>query len=479
MIVHRATNSRLDISTAAVTKRHFLSLLALITILSLQVVLPQESFGYGSDSGRLLYTSTDFKPNIISRDGSSNISLDSTSLGGPPLFNTWSPDASKVSYTAFSPSGTGDIILANPDGSLAENLTNSADDAEAGGVYSPDGKYLRYIRLSNDPGAQLNSYKTIIRNMQTGLETEAPIYLKPPHSSTEEYRMFYFQPWSPDSERLIVQDLSSEQTDLYVINKDGSNPILVSGGDPAFDNSGFPSITWLNSNELLIRESDNLGNSRVIIYDLIDQDYTVVSTNLPSMPILMNFMPAKDKLYFSAPTIGYNGSFPSYGLFVEGTENIRIYSADYNPTSKTLSNFLDITGEGCPPDNAQCVKHVSPFFSLSDSSVAYIKGYTNISATNKVYLNVYKDEQSQTLKEFISSVNPGSLELAAPALYFNAFETLPTEIINNPENPKDTPSPPKTGKLIGATITSASLLAIVILITKETRDGHYRLGGHK
>lgn len=450
-----------------------LSLLLLALVLSWQITTPQNSFGYGTSNGRIVYSNS-LGVNIISGNGSNQIDL--TYLIGPSAYQSWSPDNSKISYTAFGLSGdNSDIAIANPDGSNSQNITQTSDFHELAGIYSPDGRYIRYIKLPIDSTS--SAMKTIIRDMQEGTEVEVPVSIYPAHEPGEGiFNGYHFQPWSPDSSKLIVQDYDEEDlaypnVGYYVVNKDGANPVLVAG--PAFDPGGgyVPwAIAWLNNNEVIFSEyNSSSGSSRIVVYNLELAQREVLSASFS--PIVMEFMPQLNRLVFSEATDG--------SLNPADTDEIDIFYSNYNSNSQTLSQPVKVSDVSCPDSLPGCSTRVSGFFSVSESSILYTGGYSASLANDyAVNLYVFQNGQNSVVKEDIvvsSSPSTGSEVLSSALAYFNAFETMPTGTTNNPNNPnnpQNTPTPPRTGKLIGATIITVTILAIAVLMAREIRLRH-------
>jgi hypothetical protein len=447
-----------------------LSLLIFAPLLIWQVSTPQNSYGYGSSNGRIVYSNSQ-ATNIISGNGGNQ--LDLTYLIGPSAFQSWSPDNNRILYTSFSFGGENiDIAIANPDGSNSQNIAQSTDFNELAGIYSPNGRYIRYIKLPVDTTS--SGMKTIVRDMQEGTEVVIPVSIYPAHEPGDGlFNGYHFQPWSPDSSRLIVQDFDTEDTQYpsvgyYVVNKDGTEPVLVAG--PAFDpGAGYVpwAISWLSNNEVIFSEYSSVSNSsRIVIYNLELGQRKVLSTSFK--PIVMEFMPQINRLVFSEASDG--------SLSYSDTDKIDIYYSDYNPSSKELGAPVKVSNLSCPSSLPGCDARVSAFFSVSESSILYAGGYS-ASLANDYVVNLYsfKNGQNSVVKEDIvvdSSPNTSSEVFSSTLTWFNAFETVATDMIDNPENPQNTPRPPRTGRLIGATLISVTIISTMLLIAKELKHRH-------
>jgi Tol biopolymer transport system component len=127
---------------------------------------------------------------------------------------TWSPDSSKILYTAFADSWYRNLWVMNADGTGKVQLT-SGSQVEGGGRYSPDGTkiaFIRYVRGNDRADLMImNSNGTNIQQLtNSGLHHGAPS-------------------WSPDGAKLAFYygGAGTNTNEIHIINVDGTNEVTV------------------------------------------------------------------------------------------------------------------------------------------------------------------------------------------------------------------------------------------------------------
>lgn len=101
------------------------------------------------DGERLTFRSAPFDIVWRSADGSGAIEK-LTSLTGAGEPNSWSPDGKVLAFTDIHPSSRGDVWVLSLEGERRAHPLVQTPAAEAGGVFSPDGRWIAYD--SNESG---------------------------------------------------------------------------------------------------------------------------------------------------------------------------------------------------------------------------------------------------------------------------------------------------------------------------------------
>jgi Tol biopolymer transport system component len=128
----------------------------------------------------------------------------------------WSPDGSTVLVR-----GEFDLFLIGVDGSNFRNLTNTPENEDSAGSWSPDGKWIAF------EGDQGGGCVFRIKPDGTGLER-----------LTIGCSQGFSMSWAPDSSRIALAGGTHGLADITVINADGSNPA------PLTDTRDIAEIAW-------------------------------------------------------------------------------------------------------------------------------------------------------------------------------------------------------------------------------------------
>lgn len=126
----------------------------------------------------------------------------------------WSPDGTKIAYVSnFGVNRDDKIFVMNADGSNPVILTGGpGDDREP--TWSPNGRSIAFT--SNRDGA--NAIYTMNANGTNVVKVPSPTGQTP--NSPD---------WSPDARRFVyTTNLSGQPAELWVMNVDGTNPVMIS-----------------------------------------------------------------------------------------------------------------------------------------------------------------------------------------------------------------------------------------------------------
>jgi TolB protein len=152
---------------------------------------------------------------VMNADGSNSVNITNTPDGGE--FNpAWSPDGSRIAFGGRLDSEDDfEIWSIAPDGSNRLQLTDDDDDS-AQPDWAPDGSEIVYSRGNEGTGYDLwtvdpdGSNETLLLDLGAGFNEESPVY-------------------SPDGTKIAVgvYDESIDETNIWIADADGSNPVLV------------------------------------------------------------------------------------------------------------------------------------------------------------------------------------------------------------------------------------------------------------
>ncbi|RPH60685.1 MAG: hypothetical protein EHM81_05775 [Chloroflexi bacterium] len=183
----------------------------------------------------------------------------------------WSPDGEWIAF--LNEDGfRGDIYLVKPDGSDLKRLTDSADISRDGNlVWSPDGKQLAFSaeREGNIEiyvmGVQ-EAIKTINGRQRQLTDTKAPT-------------RNLVTSWSADGSRLAFSSDRDGNTEIYLVNPDGSNVLRLTN-NAAFD----AAPAWSPDGKQIAFISNRDGETEIYAVNVEDALQGAEARRLTDMP---------------------------------------------------------------------------------------------------------------------------------------------------------------------------------------------------
>jgi len=153
---------------------------------------------------------------VMNADGSGQTNLTNNPAGdfGPD----WSPDGSRIAFQSGR-DGSGEIYVMNADGSGQTNLTGGSDPD-----WSPDGSRIAFVSI-RDEGLEI-----YVMDADGSNQARFPLVQSDPVTLA----------WSPDGSRIAYASQLVVGTgpaprirpQIYVIDADGSNEVLLTEADP-------------------------------------------------------------------------------------------------------------------------------------------------------------------------------------------------------------------------------------------------------
>ena len=174
----------------------------------------------------------------------------------------WSPDGKRIAYISW-PDKVSEIYIMNSDGSNQIRLTNSSDIYNGTPIWSPDSTRIAFICGKGDA---IRSDNICIMNADGSNLTQ--IHL--PYVGVQIYDHLA---WSPNGKQMLIEcwcrnrNSSSPEFGVYTMNVDGSNPIPLSDtGVSAFEPVWSPNGQQI---AFLTLDSDSAGGTVIYIVNIV------------------------------------------------------------------------------------------------------------------------------------------------------------------------------------------------------------------
>lgn len=200
---------------------------------------------------------------LMNADGSDLIKLTNSPID---LGATWSPDSKRIAFSH------GEIFVVNTDGSNLVRLTETSGGQSGSPAWSPNGRYIAFMSFPDGNGEKIyvmNADGSNLIRLKGGIER-------------------CFSPvWVPDSKRITFRCCVGEGTtcqnwQTWLVNIDGSGLTALT------DNSGMPS--WSSNGKYVAFVSSRDGNTEIYVMNT-DGSNPINLTNHPAKDMWPSWSP--------------------------------------------------------------------------------------------------------------------------------------------------------------------------------------------
>jgi len=179
---------------------------------------------WAPDSRRIAYESGG-QIRIINADGTGDTRLTTQSFGA--FQPAWSPVNERIAFITTLDDPSDEIpqqrmFLINSDGTELEDLSQGRGDDDDP-TWSPDGSRLAFVTTRPDQDASAISVMDSRGNGRESL-TSGPGFAVSPS-------------WSPDGSKIVFAHFGDEDSEIHVMNADGSGQINVSNREESFESA--------------------------------------------------------------------------------------------------------------------------------------------------------------------------------------------------------------------------------------------------
>lgn len=203
---------------------------------------------------------------VMKRDGTAVTRV----TEGQALRPSWSPDGKRIAYVAYDANNNVSLSIVTLDGTTTSTIANKLayPSWEESTVWSPDGAQLAFV---SDRTMQSEIY--LINSNGTGLTQITN------HSSDPRANAFY-PTWSPDGRQIAFAVEESDGSMLYIINRDGT-------GLTAIANTGYANEpTWSPDGKRIAFVSHREKGSEIYVADIDGSQQTRLTSNPGNMQCL-------------------------------------------------------------------------------------------------------------------------------------------------------------------------------------------------
>jgi Tol biopolymer transport system component len=220
-----------------------------------------------SPDGRRLVLILDYDVVVLEPDGTI------VNLTNSPQFETsptWSPDGSRIAYSAPAPDDSPfvdpyEIFVMNADGTDPRRITHSLDDGARHSFqpsWSPDGARIAFTRSLLKPSLQQDD-EIFVMNADGSDVRRLTVNFGPSNSTVSQTD--WDPDWSPDGSLIAFQSMRDGRgSRVYVMRPDGSELTRLTdfGAGPAWSPDGAK-IAFASSDGLYTMNADGTGQTNI------------------------------------------------------------------------------------------------------------------------------------------------------------------------------------------------------------------------
>ena len=227
---------------------------------------------WSPNGAKIAYSSYSDGTHIVNSDGTGEVHLTSAEVDGEGVYPSWSPDGNRIAFASEGQAlaSVGQIYIANADGSNPTRLTYAKEPyghstlGFSYSAWSPDGsKILSDCVWAFSGDGILDAGGIYIFYVNTRNYTQLT------HGYSDQHAV-----WSPDGSKIAfirfdTDNNSEDDTNIYVMNSDGSGATkLTSGDNPSWSPDGskiaFTSNKSGNALQLYVIHPDGSGETNVM-----------------------------------------------------------------------------------------------------------------------------------------------------------------------------------------------------------------------
>lgn len=175
----------------------------------------------------------------------------------------------KIAFIGTEAISTSDLYLVNDDGTDLVQLSESQSGLESRVLsfkWSPDGQWLAFQQL---PDLKTNSIDLLVVSVGGG----APVLVSRAGTTNDRSVGADFA-WSPDSSQLAFTlqtgGASDTSRETYIVERDGANPIKISGPVGANASVGVVSPRWSADGDYIFQIVENVATGRAEAINIFD-----------------------------------------------------------------------------------------------------------------------------------------------------------------------------------------------------------------